>query len=453
MRCLQARKRLKSLSNPAGLGDELRRHLEQCPRCARWYQAEVLLNRDLAASTVDDTDDGLDWTTLKARVTARAGFANSSQPKENSIMSSIFHRARTRPRMSLTLAAVVVLIVAAAVVPFKMQQTVGYEVAIAGVQPELALDTDRLHTLLAKIGAEQADFEVGDCEATCKVTISRLEDEGQVQLVMEAFDEMGNCKIDSVIELKGASNATFFGHAKHIIEIKTDKLDSGEIEARIRADLAELHGDSTGEFTVWVSDDGTVEGEATIEVTTVSGGAWQATTAGSDTGLEQMVNVTVNDDGQMVIETTNPDGEVMILDPNDPETAEILEELGLNVMFLSTDSTLTATVEREVDLPSAAKAGSTLPAEYSLSQNYPNPFNPNTQIDFTLPQSENVRLDIYNMNGQLVRTLVDRTMTAGTHTVEWDGLANDGGKVSSGVYLYRLTAGDWTDSKKMSLVK
>jgi hypothetical protein len=95
----------------------------------------------------------------------------------------------------------------------------------------------------------------------------------------------------------------------------------------------------------------------------------------------------------------------------------------------------------------------TLPDGFSLAQNYPNPFNPTTQIEYTIPTSEHVTLEIYNINGQLVKTLVDEVVSSGTHTVEWDATSDSGNQVATGIYFYRLTAGDITQTKKMSFLK
>jgi hypothetical protein len=94
------------------------------------------------------------------------------------------------------------------------------------------------------------------------------------------------------------------------------------------------------------------------------------------------------------------------------------------------------------------------PSEFSLSQNYPNPFNPVTNIRFTVLRTANVKLDVYNIVGQKVRTLVDEEMTPGTYAVDWDGTDESGKAVSSGIYFYRMQAADeFTDMKKMLLVK
>ncbi len=88
------------------------------------------------------------------------------------------------------------------------------------------------------------------------------------------------------------------------------------------------------------------------------------------------------------------------------------------------------------------------PVAFQLSQNYPNPFNPSTNISFELPQSELVQLKVYNMLGQEVANLVDGRMNSGNHTVNFDA-----SQLSSGVYIYRLVAGNQSITKKMMLIK
>ncbi len=95
----------------------------------------------------------------------------------------------------------------------------------------------------------------------------------------------------------------------------------------------------------------------------------------------------------------------------------------------------------------------TVPSSFVLGQNYPNPFNPSTEIRFTLPSRAPSRLVVFNLLGQEVRVLSDKTLTAGEHRVTWDGADNQGNHVASGVYLYRLTAGSSSQTKKMLLVK
>ena len=96
---------------------------------------------------------------------------------------------------------------------------------------------------------------------------------------------------------------------------------------------------------------------------------------------------------------------------------------------------------------------SDLPTDFELSQNYPNPFNPTTTISFSLPEQSYVDLSIYNVNGQKITTLVDQNLHAGVHTFEWDGNSVSGNQVATGIYIYRIQANSYTDSKKMVLMK
>jgi len=94
-----------------------------------------------------------------------------------------------------------------------------------------------------------------------------------------------------------------------------------------------------------------------------------------------------------------------------------------------------------------------LPAGFALSQNYPNPFNPMTGIEYALPRASHVELTILNQLGQTVATLVEGVRSAGRYTVYWDGRDDSGGRVASGVYLYRLRAGEFVQTKTMLLLK
>lgn len=88
-----------------------------------------------------------------------------------------------------------------------------------------------------------------------------------------------------------------------------------------------------------------------------------------------------------------------------------------------------------------------------LSANYPNPFNPETTISFNLKSSENATLSIYNQRGQLVKILVDKTLSPGEHNIVWRGKDMKGNSVASGVYLYKLEVGNYSKTRKMILMK
>ena len=94
------------------------------------------------------------------------------------------------------------------------------------------------------------------------------------------------------------------------------------------------------------------------------------------------------------------------------------------------------------------QVSSTVPAAFLLNQNYPNPFNPTTKINFSIPKSSNTILKVYNTNGMEVETLVNQNLQAGTYSVDFGN-----SYLSSGIYFYTLTAGDFRDTKRMMLVK
>jgi hypothetical protein len=89
-----------------------------------------------------------------------------------------------------------------------------------------------------------------------------------------------------------------------------------------------------------------------------------------------------------------------------------------------------------------------LPTEFALGRNYPNPFNASTVIEYQLPVKSSVRLEVHNLLGKKVASLVSGEQEAGYKSVTWDA-----SEVSSGVYFYKLTAGDFTETKRMMLVK
>ncbi|MBN1479610.1 SBBP repeat-containing protein [candidate division KSB1 bacterium] len=101
-----------------------------------------------------------------------------------------------------------------------------------------------------------------------------------------------------------------------------------------------------------------------------------------------------------------------------------------------------------IDRKNAAKSSS-----FVLRQNVPNPFNPETQITFVLPEQSYVTVDIYNVNGRYVKTVLDAEIPAGSHTLVWDGRDSAGLRLPSGIYVYRLCTSEFSDARKMLLVR
>ncbi|MBC6949207.1 T9SS C-terminal target domain-containing protein [candidate division KSB1 bacterium] len=94
-----------------------------------------------------------------------------------------------------------------------------------------------------------------------------------------------------------------------------------------------------------------------------------------------------------------------------------------------------------------------VPEKFELAQNFPNPFNPSTTIQYALPENASIVLQIYDLHGRLMRTLVNQNQRAGFYTVAWDGKTDEGRAAVSGIYFCRMAAGDFVKSQKMALLE
>jgi|GEM_PF-942615 len=161
---------------------------------------------------------------------------------------------------------------------------------------------------------------------------------------------------------------------------------------------------------------------------------------------------------------TKTDGEVAIAAYGDEMVSE--GDLGLSLVFRTKteiENTFVEVTASEVRDGNFAVNGISLPAPvqiqtrpeaFALANNYPNPFNPATTIKYALPEASSVTLEIYNVVGQVVRTLVADHQNAGRYVVQWDATNESGHSLSSGIYFYRLEAGgEFLEVKKMLLLK
>jgi len=121
--------------------------------------------------------------------------------------------------------------------------------------------------------------------------------------------------------------------------------------------------------------------------------------------------------------------------------------------FANPDTVYRKLIVVESATPVADEGEPGLPVGFALRQNHPNPFNPSTHVEYVLPTRSHVTVTVFDMLGRRVRTLVDAVMGSGTHTATWDGSDERGKAVASGVYLYRMEAGEHTESRRMVLVR
>ncbi|MFQ5677709.1 MAG: FlgD immunoglobulin-like domain containing protein, partial [bacterium] len=141
------------------------------------------------------------------------------------------------------------------------------------------------------------------------------------------------------------------------------------------------------------------------------------------------------------------DGDLLELSVRLAPGFDVKRDLKINKkLFASRSKFLTSSSDHENDLPAQ-------PEHFSLLQNYPNPFNLETLIKFNLPAKSKVQVKVYNLRGELVRTLMNEETESGQHNIVWDGRNSKGAVVASGTYIYRIKAGNWKDSKMMILAK
>ncbi len=146
--------------------------------------------------------------------------------------------------------------------------------------------------------------------------------------------------------------------------------------------------------------------------------------------------------------------DVQFLALTDVDGDSILEMIFISRMEAgSNDIYKTYIYSTTVNIASATKFQEKFPNNYKLNQNYPNPFNPTTNIEYEISQPENIKINIYDVTGRLVKELVNENKNSGKYTATWNGRDNFGNVVASGSYFYQIISGDFVQAKKMILLK
>jgi photosystem II stability/assembly factor-like uncharacterized protein len=189
-----------------------------------------------------------------------------------------------------------------------------------------------------------------------------------------------------------------------------------------------------------------------IGKTTNSGANWTIVSSGTTQSLfgvkfvDALTGYACGNNGAIIRTTNGGDNWSTQISP----LTEILTDVWFTSALTGYISTWSGKVLKTTNggLTFLNQSGSEVPAEFKLEQNYPNPFNPSTSIKFHLPKSSNVMLVVYDMLGKESITLVNETLNAGSYETGWNASG-----YSSGIYFYRFTSGDYTETKKMLLVK
>jgi hypothetical protein len=195
-------------------------HLERCPRCRALVLAEGALKANFDAVAKADIPEGVSFGSIKEKVQS----ASRSEGSNRRLVAGLRYKY---------IAAVAAVIAIVAIFPFHFTEKVGYEIAIAGVDREVALDNQKIGPLLDALGMEknkatdlldsvrgsEIHLVVGDCRETCHLKISDLKTERDVQLVVRAIIELGCCQIDNI-------NPIFRSQTTSLIRLAAQKLFS-----------------------------------------------------------------------------------------------------------------------------------------------------------------------------------------------------------------------------------
>ncbi len=484
MRCREARRKLikfRGIIPEDAENSELIEHIRHCPKCAALFKAENHLSRGFEIAAYDDNLDLISLQELKHRVESRIGSGSRSSTQETNIVNKIADQIRRRPKFGISLAAVVAILLVTTLVPIKWEETIGYRVAIAGVNKDLAMDQYKVQMLLNKLGMESAEYNVDDCEQTCQLIITKLKSEDDVNIVLAAFDKLGHCELKEVAPICEGETGSLMEKATNFIFKKpVAKMKMERVYKYVDSNLAILNELTEGDFDIWITKTEGEEGQRNVIFFKDEGSSAGSEAVAFDScHLEirhEKTNLT-KFDKYFIQHITDENGEFVILENeerswkfnlNDPEDLYKMQELGIDIeaarlangefpsaIYVPKPG---ADISRpvfiaETDDFADKHASPMVPEQFVLNQNYPNPFNPFTTVVYSLPQAEHVTLEIFNVNGQKIRTMVNETQSAGSHSVVWNGTDDHGMKVASGIYMYRLTAGEFTDTKKMTLIK
>lgn len=467
MRCREALKRLNQLSLTSTVSDpDLVEHLRTCRDCAQKAQASQLLAQDFQLTSAEADDNITPLSYLKTRLESQI-----RKQKEPNFMAKIISNMPAHKRLGVSLTAVFIILLALSVIPFSFDKTIGYEVAFAGVNKDLAMDQEKINSFLIQLGINGAEVEVSDCTETCKLIITALKSPADAQIIKAALLKSSNVEIfHDISEIKEHEKNTFFGNVirvfqeQHEIKLRNDMLSDDEAVQIVVEKLGEDVVIDTLVFFAKGSNQvsGTFHGQP---FTLPDSAEYNMLIYKSKSSIDTSHMMTEfifngNDsigmfNGQKIqLKNGQLDQATVDKIKSMGYSVEVVDEDGQKLVKISgqnenSDFTAEHIIE---DDESAAKIGD-LPDQFELNQNYPNPFNPTTNISFTLPTSEHVSLYIYNVYGQLVKTLLEQPMSAGSHTIEWNATDQNGNRVASGIYLYRLVAGKYNATKKMSLIK
>lgn len=436
MRCSEARRELirhkGRVSDDPGSA-ELLEHLRDCSECRQFATAERLLADDMkrireltpeTAITLEQVSEGL--RDRKER--------DMQLSKGRRLVKQTIETIERRPQLSIATAIFVVLVAASAVIPLRMSTPGTYEVAFAALDPSVTLSENGTQAMLAALDIEGADVEKNETESGEEYTISRLRDTADVRKLLYMLEEIGGADVKDVRKSGQHDDRTVWQLVFSDKDVQYDTVAVGPVR-NIKLDhFSEQFGE---DFTLWIAVDGgdpdsmrgllmNREGDHTnIQLVGLS-------SDGDDDsfGWNQWLN------GNTSLNTRTPDGLRREFDLTDIKDVRWLEKNGYNFSLM------------EFDAPGQIPIEGLGP---KLESPDPNPFSDKTVIEFWLPQAHEVRIDVIDGSGRMVRTLVNRIILAGIFHTTWDGTDDNGNVLADGTYRCRMFAGHFKATEELTL--
>ena len=226
MLCHQARKKLNEYEwcySKYSLDEGLIIHLRECRECASLVQAEEALRKDFDVLRQAEPQGELSLNAIREK----AEISEQSQRSRGSFAETVRAFLGPHRKRKLAFGAIALLLAFAALFPFSFREKVGYQIAIEGVEKDIALDNQKIPSLLGALGMEkdkasnlldslgtsQMSLSVGECTETCRLTISDLKTERDVRLMVKAIVELGCCRIDDIIPVFRNESTSLLGLA------------------------------------------------------------------------------------------------------------------------------------------------------------------------------------------------------------------------------------------------
>lgn len=408
--------------------EAIRAHLEQCADCARLLQTERLLAADLKNGSQADTQKPLSIEQVRRSIAIRDERQSKTNPGVR-IMRQISESIYSRPRLSLTVAAVSAMLLASVFIPVKTERPVGFEVAFAAPASDVVLNAEEAGKLLAALELYEARVDVNENNAGIEYSIKPVTDSAKVERLMAVLDSLGGKKIRRDSAPSGIVTRTIW----QIMFDAVDKAspDGGDNELVIN--LKELFPDDA---LLWMPVNGQADYSMMGLLMEKQGEKTNIHIVGGDKmmgpdecGFHQYLN-------NSVMHTERPDGVEDTFRLYDIHDVRRLEELGYNFATMKWDT------PGQIPIPGMGPKLNEIVRDKSGDR---------VTIEIMVPRAYEVSVQILAEDETMVRTLRDCIMLAGIANLVWDGRDEAGESVALGRYLCRFRAGEYVETLEFVL--